>query len=102
MEKFVPYEKLSKKGKRKMDLTERQTRGELKPENSKAYNRGKARDWKRECEPVPGLFYILTALAENRSLWYHYFILNVVFLAAFTFPIKSKTRKGDLHGKEKS
>ena len=29
MEKFVPYEKLSKKEKRKMDLAKRQTWGEL-------------------------------------------------------------------------
>ena len=46
MEKFVPYEKLSKKEKRKMDLAKRQTWGELnpatrKPENCKAYNRNK-------------------------------------------------------------
>ena len=53
MEKFIPYEKLSKKGKRKMDLAKRQTWGELnpfarKPPNSKAYNRNKSRDWKRD------------------------------------------------------
>ena len=47
MEKFIPYEKLSKKEKRKMDLAKRQTWGELnpvtrKPENSKAYNRQKS------------------------------------------------------------
>ena len=55
MEKFIPYEKLSKKEKRKMDLAKRQTWGELnpitrKPENSKAYNRNKARNWQRDCE----------------------------------------------------
>ena len=54
MEKFIPYEKLSKKEKRKMDLAKRQTWGELnpvtrKPETSKAYNRNKARNWKRDC-----------------------------------------------------
>ena len=59
MEKFIPYEKLSKKEKRKMDLAKRQTWGELnpvtrKPENSRAYNRNKARDWKHECQPTPG------------------------------------------------
>ena len=53
MEKFIPYEKLSKKEKRKIDQARRQTWGELnpvtrKPENSKAYNRNKARNWKRE------------------------------------------------------
>ena len=50
MEKFIPYEKLSKKEKRKLDQAKRQTWGNLnpvtrKPENSKAYNRNKARDW---------------------------------------------------------
>ena len=59
MEKFIPYEKLSKKEKRKMDLAKRQTWGELnpvtrKPANSKAYNRKRAQDWKHELpEPVP-------------------------------------------------
>ena len=48
MEKFVPYEKLSKKEKRKMDLARRQTWGALnpvtrKPENSRAYNRQKVK-----------------------------------------------------------
>ena len=53
MEKFIPYEKLSKKEKRKLDQARRQTWGDLnpvtrKPANSKAYNRNKARNWKRE------------------------------------------------------
>ena len=57
MEKFIPYEKLSKKEKRKMDLAKRQTWGELnpvtrKPVSSKAYNRRKSQDWKRELPPV--------------------------------------------------
>ena len=54
MEKFIPYEKLSKKEKRKLDLAKRQTWGELnpvtrKPTNSKAYNRNKSRNWKCDC-----------------------------------------------------
>ena len=101
MEKFIPYEKLSKKGsdptaasggsregsewqrsarckstlldaasaghrnrnKRKIDQTRRQTWGELnpvtrKPENSKAYNRNKSRNWKRDYhEPIPGIYF---------------------------------------------
>ena len=61
MEKFIPYEKLSKKEKRKMDLAKRQTWGELnpvtrKPANSKAYNRRKTQDWKRELPPDPVFF----------------------------------------------
>ena len=52
--------------KRKVDQARRQTWGELnpltgKPENSRAYNRNKARNRNRDChEPVPGLlFYFL-------------------------------------------
>ena len=61
MDKFIPYEKLSKKEKRKLDQARRQTWGELnpvtrKPENSKAYNRNKARNWKHEHAPVPGFY----------------------------------------------
>ena len=53
MEKFIPYEKLSKKEKRKIDQARRQTWGELnpvtrKPENSKTYNRRRAQVWKEE------------------------------------------------------
>ena len=54
MEKFIPYEKLSKKEKRKMNLAKRQTWGSMspvtrKPENSKAYNRRKEQNWKKDC-----------------------------------------------------
>ena len=60
--KFIPYEKMSKKEKEKLNKARRQTWGELnpvtrKPENSKAYNRNKARNWKREHAPVPGLLF---------------------------------------------
>ena len=60
MEKFVPYNKLSKKERRKLDLAGRKTWGACdpvtrKPMNSKAYNRNKARSWKREDHgPAPG------------------------------------------------
>ena len=63
MGEFVSYERFSKKEKRKMDLAKRQTWGELnpvtrKPENSKAYNRNKARNWKRDYhEPIPGFIF---------------------------------------------
>lgn len=50
MEKLIPYEKLSKKKQRELDRLKRNTWGELnpvtrKPENPKAYNRRKARNW---------------------------------------------------------
>lgn len=58
MEKIIPYQKLSKKEKRKMDRTKRQTWGWLnpvtrKPENSKAYNRRKAQNWMKDPNSVP-------------------------------------------------
>ena len=48
MKTFVPYEKLSRKEKRKLDRTRRQTWGApnpvtRKPEKSRAYNRRKTR-----------------------------------------------------------
>ena len=53
MEKHIPYEKLSKKEKRKLDLARRNTWNSLnpvtrKPLNSKAYNRKRTQDWKKE------------------------------------------------------
>lgn len=53
MEKFIPYEKRSKKEKRKIDNARRSTWGSLnpvtrKPISSKAYNRKKAQNWKRD------------------------------------------------------
>ena len=50
MEKFIPYEKLSKKKQRERNKEKRGTWGALKPvtrmsENPKAYNRRKARRW---------------------------------------------------------
>ena len=50
MEKFIPYEKRSKKEKKALDRLRRGSWGELKPvtrrpENPKAYNRRKAHRW---------------------------------------------------------
>ena len=57
MEKFISYEKLSRKEKRKIDQARRQTWNSLnpvtrKPENSRAYNRKKSQAWKRELSPT--------------------------------------------------
>lgn len=50
MQKFIPYEKLSKKEKRKRDALRRNTWGALNPVTRKspdpwAYDRRKARKW---------------------------------------------------------
>ena len=81
MEKFIPYEKLSKKEKRKIDQAKRQTWGELnpvtrKPENSKAYNRRKAQSWKRDSGSVPLFFKNGAMLPSDRPCylrWYGLF-----------------------------
>lgn len=53
MEKFVPYEKLSKKEKRKLNEARRGSWQGVNPvtrrsENPKAYNRSKARQWDKD------------------------------------------------------
>lgn len=62
MEKHIPYEKLSKKEKRKLDAAKRNTWGPLNPvtrksENSRAYNRKKAQDWRKD--PFSPAFWLL-------------------------------------------
>lgn len=54
MEKFIPYEKLSKKEKRSRDLSRRNTWGQLNPVTRKPKS-SKARNWKRDAhKPIPG------------------------------------------------
>ena len=71
MEKFIPYEKLSKKEKRKVDAAKRNTWGNLnpvtrKPQNSKTYNRNKSRSWKRENhENNSGIYFFEKTLDSN-------------------------------------
>jgi len=57
MEKFITYEKLSKKKKRELDAKRRGSWGGVnpvtrKPENPKAYNRRKARKWDHDSSAV--------------------------------------------------
>ena len=63
MDKNIPYKKLSKKEKRKLDQARRNTWGELnpvtrKPQNSKAYNRKRTQDWKKELPDLRPYFFI--------------------------------------------
>jgi len=58
MEKYVPYEKLSKKKQREFNKAKRNTWGSMnpvtrKPDNSKAYNRRKAQSWKLDSSSAP-------------------------------------------------
>ena len=70
MEKFIPYEKRSKKEKRKLDLSRRGSWGEInpvtrKPNSSKAYNRKKAQDWKRKEPPESCVFSFSSKIFAN-------------------------------------
>ncbi len=61
MEKFIPYEKLSKKKQQELNAKKRGSWYGLspvtrKPENSKAYNRRKARKWIDDPTAVPFCF----------------------------------------------
>lgn len=58
MQKFIPYEKLSKKEKRKRDALRRNTWGALNPVTRKSpaprvYDRRKARKWMDDPYSVP-------------------------------------------------
>lgn len=79
MEKFIPYEKLSKKEKRKFNNAKRTTWGAIspvtrKPQKSNAYNRNKTRNWQCDYhEPISGLLFIIQqiktpAVGQSRHL----------------------------------
>ena len=65
MEKFIPYEKLSKKKKRELDAKRRSGWGinpvTRKPANPRAYNRNKARKWDKDF-PDPCFLFKQTTL----------------------------------------
>ncbi len=73
MEKFIPYEKLSKKKKRELDRKRRRTWGSLspvtrKPPDPKAYDRRKARKrYQEEYPSVPSLFYPPEVSGERKG-----------------------------------
>lgn len=63
MEKFIPYEKLSKKKQRELNAKKRGNWGSFnpvtrKPANPKAYNRKAARRWKDDSSFEPLLLYL--------------------------------------------
>ena len=74
MEKFVPYEKLSKKKQRERNAARRGSWGALnpvtrRPEKSGAYNRRKAQSRRYEPDDAPFLFSfsILLFLTKNNE-----------------------------------
>ena len=70
MEKFIPYDKLSKKEKRRRDAMGRGTWGTLSPvtrkgPNPKAYKRENARKWM--ADPYFGSFFLSPVSLRERS-----------------------------------
>ena len=69
MEKFIPYEKLSKKKQRELNASRRTTWAvnpvTRKPANPKAYNRKTARNWKDDSNSVPYLLNSLFLVFED-------------------------------------
>ena len=67
MQKFIPFEKLSKKKKKELNAKNRGSWYGInpvtrKPENSKAYNRKKAQKWSDDSMTVPFVFAANTAV----------------------------------------
>jgi hypothetical protein len=68
MERFIPFEKLSKKKQRQLNAQKRGSWGAIspvtrRPENPKAYNRKKARRWKEDS--MCGPFYLSYAFITS-------------------------------------
>ncbi len=62
MDKYIPYEKRSKKEQRKLDAAKRGTWGSLnpvtrKPGNSRAYSRRKMQNWRKDLTSSASSFY---------------------------------------------
>ena len=73
MSKFIPYEKLSKKEKRRLDAAKRGTWGGIdpvtrKPRNSKAYNRKRTQDWKKEPPDPVSFIYGIYQTANDAGI----------------------------------
>ena len=73
MEKFIPYEKLSKKKQRELNAMKRVTWGSFnpvtrKPANPKAYNRRTAQRWNRLSGFVPFLVCVKILLLPQKLI----------------------------------
>ena len=73
MEKFIPYEKLSKKKQRELNAMKRVTWGSFnpvtrKPANPKAYNRRTAQRWKDDSSFVPFLVCVKILLLSQKLI----------------------------------
>lgn len=71
MEKFIPFEKLSKKKQRELNAKQRGSWYGInpvtrKPENSKAYNRKKAQKWSDDSVSVPFYFSLILRFTPQR------------------------------------
>ena len=73
MEKFIPYEKLSKKKQRELNAMKRVTWGSFnpvtrKPANPKAYNRRTAQRWRKDSDFAPFLVCVKILLLSQKLI----------------------------------
>ena len=71
MEKFIPYEKLSKKEQQRINKARRSTWGDRnpvtrKPANSNAYNRKRAQAWKKNLPDLRSLFLLYFHVSHDK------------------------------------
>lgn len=74
MEKFIPFEKISKKEQQKKNAARRGSWYGLnpvtrKPENSKAYNRRKAQKWSDDSGSVP---FVISVRRSSAAVFFDY------------------------------
>ena len=75
MDKFIPYEKLSKKKQRELNAAKRGTWGSFspvtrRPENPKAYNRKTAQGWEHDPDPAPFCYAVFEGLEMSAGTSY--------------------------------
>ena len=71
MEKYIPYEKLSKKERKKRNAARRGTWGPMdpvtrKPRSSRAYDRRNAQRWKKDLSGAAHLLFACQAPGDER------------------------------------
>ncbi|MEA4921367.1 MAG: hypothetical protein VB078_10670 [Clostridiaceae bacterium] len=90
MEKFIPFEKLSKKEQQKRNAAWRGSWYGLnpvtrKPENSKAYNRRKAQKWSNGSDSVP---FVISVRRSSAAVFFDYSPANFERRASFAIPLR--------------
>ena len=84
IQKFTPFAKLSKKAQQAINRSRRKHWGNIdpvtkRPQNTNAYNRKKAQDWKQNF-PTPELFIFINFYAEPVDTPSQYMAVNSIII----------------------